>query len=340
MNLPDRLRSPEQRDAFYDEFLTRMKALPGVISIGGTSRLPLGSTGLTTSIDIDGRPRPNAEWPEVQFRRSVGDYFQTMGIPVIRGRVFTRDDHRTAPPVAVVNGALAARLFPGEDPVGKRVRMGTTQPWVTIVGVVGDVKHGALDEELQPEMYMNHMQGSLVSPYIALRTSSDAATMMEMVRAEALAIDRDLPVYRMQTMEAVKSESLAQRRFILMLVALFGLLALSLAAIGVYGVMSLLVSERTQEVGVRLALGAHPSQVLRMLVAQATRLAVIGVSLGVALSLAVMPLLRQQLYDVAPRDPLTMVAVPAVLVAVALLAALIPARRAMQVDPVRALRYE
>jgi putative ABC transport system permease protein len=340
MNLPDRLRTPEQRDAFYDEFLARMKALPGVVSVGGTSRLPLGSTGLTTSIDIEGRSRPSAEWPEVQFRRSVGDYFQTMAIPIVRGRAFTKDDHRTAPPVALVNQVLAARLFPGEDPVGKRVRMSATQPWIEIVGVVGDVKHGALDEELQPELYMNHMQGSIVSPYIALRTTADAATVMEMVRAEALAIDRDLPVYRMQTMEAVKSESLAQRRFVLMLVGAFGLLALSLAAIGVYGVMSLLVSERTQEVGVRLALGAHPSQVLKMLVAQATRLAVTGVSVGVVLSLALMPLLQNQLYSVQPRDPVTLAGVPVALVAVALIAALIPARRAMRVDPVKALRYE
>ena len=339
-NLPDRLRTPEQRDAFYTELLGRLRSLPGVTSVGATSRLPLGSTGLTTSIDIDGRPLPNADWPEVQFRRSVGDYFQTMGIPIARGRTFTPDDHRTAPPVAVINQVMAARLFPGEEAVGKRIRIGETQPWVTIIGVVGDVKHAALDEELQPEMYMNHMQGSIVSPYFALRTTTDAAAMMELVRAEAVAIDRDLPVYRMQTMESVRSESLAQRRFILVLVALFGALALTLAAIGVYGVMSLLVSERTQEVGVRLALGAHPSDVLKMLVAQATRLAVVGVSAGVALSLVVMPLLRAQLYAVEPRDPMTMAGVPAVLVAVALLAALIPARRAMRVDPVKALRYE
>jgi putative ABC transport system permease protein len=317
-----------------------MRALPGVVSIGGTSRLPLGSTGLTTSIDVDGQPRPIAEWPEVQFRRSVGDYFQTLGIPIVRGRTFTDDDHRTAPPVAVVNQVFAARLFPGDDPIGKRVRMGTTQPWVTIIGVVGDVKHAALDEDPQPEMYMNHMQGSLVSPYMAIRTSGDAAQMMELVRAEALAIDRDLPVYRMQTMEAVRSASLAQKRFVLVLVGLFGVLALTLAALGVYGVMSLLVSERTQEVGVRLALGAQPRQVLELLVAQATRLALVGVGAGVLLSLAVMPLLRNQLYAIQPRDPVTLAGVPAVLIAVALLAALIPARRAMRVDPVKALRYE
>ena len=164
--------------------------------------------------------------------------------------------------------------------------------------------------------------------------------MMEMVRAEALAIDRDLPVYRMQTMEMVRSASLAQRRFILALVGLFGVLALTLAAIGVYGVMSLLVSERTQEVGVRLALGAHPSQMLKMLVGQAARLAVIGVTVGVLLSLAIMPLLQAQLFAVQPRDPMTMAGVPAALIVVALLAALVPARRAMRVDPVKALRYE
>lgn len=339
-NLPDRLATPEQRDVFYTELLARLRALPGVTSVGATSRLPLGSTGLTTTIDIDGRPLPHADWPEVQFRRSVGDYFQTMGIPLVRGRTFSVDDHRTAPPVAVINQVMATRLFPGEEPVGQRIRMGAAQPWVTIIGVVGDVKHGALDEELQPELYMNHMQGSIVSPYFALRTTTDAAAMMEMVRAEALAIDRDLPVYRMQTMESVRSESLAQRRFILVLVVLFGILALALAAIGVYGVMSLLVSERTQEVGVRLALGAQPSDVLKMLVAQATRLAVVGVSAGVALSLLLMPLLRNQLYAIEPRDPLTLAGVPAVLAAVALLAALIPARRAMRVDPVTALRYE
>jgi ABC-type antimicrobial peptide transport system permease subunit len=164
--------------------------------------------------------------------------------------------------------------------------------------------------------------------------------MVDLVRAAARAIDRDLPLYSIQPMEAVKADSVAQRRFILVLVAIFGVLALTLAAIGVYGVMSLLVSERTQEVGVRLALGAHPSHVVRMLVAQATRLALTGVAIGVALSFVLMPLLSNQLYAVRPRDPLTMAGVPAALIIVAMLAALIPARRAMRVDPVSALRYE
>ena len=340
MNLPSRITSQEQRIAFYREFLDRMKALPGVISVGGTSRLPLGSTGLTTSIAVEGRGTPVAEWPEVQFRRAVGDYFQTMGIPIIKGRMFNEGDTSSGLPVCIINQTMAAQFFPGEDPIGKQLRNSQTgTPW-TIIALVGDVKHGALDEESQPEMYASTYQGVMNSPYVVMRTSGNAADMIDVVRAEAQKIDRDLPIYSIQTMETVKSDSVAQRRFVLVLVGVFGVLALTLAAIGVYGVMSLLVSERTQEVGVRLALGAHPADVLRMLVGQATRLALIGVAAGVALSIAVMPLLSSQLYGVQPRDPMTLAGVPMALLIVAMLAALIPARRAMKVDPVQALRYE
>jgi predicted permease len=263
-----------------------------------------------------------------------------MGIPVIRGRMFTDTDRPDAPPVCIVNQALAAKLFPGEDPVGRQIRNSEKGlPW-TIIALVGNVKHAGLDEEPQPEMYASTYQGSMMSPFIVLRTQSEARDLIDVVRAEARAIDRDLPIYSLQTMESVKSDSLAQRRFILVLVGLFGLLALVLAAIGVYGVMSLLVSERTQEVGVRLALGAYPSQVLRMLVTQAIRLALIGIVAGVGLSLALMPLLTNQLYAVQPRDPLTLTGIPMTLLLVAITAALLPARRAMRVNPVEALRYE
>jgi len=340
MNLPDHVRTQDQRIAFYRDFLERMRALPGVVSIGGTSRLPLGSTGLTTAIAVEGSATPRAEWPEVQFRRAVGDYFQAMGIPMLKGRNFNDSDSPTSTPVCIVNRALAAKFFPGEDPVGRQIRNSATGPPWTIIGLVGDVKHSALDEEPQPEMYVSTMQGPMVSPYIVLRTTGDAASMVELVRAEARQIDKDLPIYRIQTMEAVRAESVAQRRFVLVLVGLFGMLALALAAIGVYGVMSLLVSERTQEVGVRLALGAQPVQVLRMLVGQALGLAVLGIAGGVAISLVLMPLLSNQLYAVQPRDPLTLAGVPTVLVVVAALAALVPARRAMRVNPVEALRYE
>jgi putative ABC transport system permease protein len=340
MNIPDRLRTQEERIAFYRDFLDRMKALPGVVSIGGTSRLPLGSTGLTTAIDVEGRPRPQAEWPEVQFRRIVGDYFQTMGIPFLKGRMFNERDAGSAPPVCIVNQALAAKFFPGEDPIGKQIRNSRTGPPWTIIGLIGDVVHSSLDEVPQPEMYVSTYQGPMFSPYLALRTSGNAADMIDLVRAEAQAIDKDLPFYRIQTMESVKADSVAQRRFVLVLVAIFGVLALVLAAIGIYGVMSLLVSERTQEVGVRLALGARPTEVLTMLVRQAMRFALWGVALGVGVAVLLMPLLKSQLYAVQPRDPLTLTGVPVLLTLVAILAALVPARRAMRVNPVEALRYE
>jgi predicted permease len=263
-----------------------------------------------------------------------------MGIPIIKGRTFNEGDTPTSTPICIINQTMAARLFQGEDPVGRQVRNSQSGPPWTIIALIGDVKHGALDEEPQPEMYVSTNQGAMNSPYVVMRTAGDAATMIDLVRAEARQIDRDLPIYSIQPMEAVKAASVAQRRFILVLVGLFGGLALALAAIGVYGVMSLLVSERTQEVGVRLALGAHPSQVVKMLVAQAARLALFGVAVGVGLSLVLMPLLAAQLYAVQPRDPLTLAGVPVVLVIIAVLAALVPARRAMRVDPVQALRYE
>jgi ABC-type antimicrobial peptide transport system permease subunit len=243
-------------------------------------------------------------------------------------------------PVCIVNQALAAKFFGGEDPIGKQIRNSQTGPPWTVIGLIGDVKHGSLDEVPQPEMYVSIFQGPMFSPYMVMRTTGNASDMIDVVRAEARQIDKDLPIYRIQTMEAVKSDSVAQRRFVLALVGLFGVLALTLAAIGVYGVMSLLVSERTQEVGVRLALGANPGQMLKMLVLQALRLALVGVGAGVAISLVLMPLLRNQLYAVQPRDPITLAGVPSVLLVVALLAALIPARRAMKVNPVDALRYE
>ncbi|MDP2052853.1 MAG: ABC transporter permease, partial [Acidobacteriota bacterium] len=342
MNLPPRLASSADRLAFYQEFFARMESLPGVVAVGGTTRVPLGSTSVTTTVQIDGRPVPIAELPEVQFRRAMHDYFEAMGIPIRRGRNFDPTDGATAPPVAVINETMAKRLFPGQDAVGQRVRTGAgaTGPWTTIVGVIGDIRHGGLEEEPQPEFYISYLQGPPVSPFIVLRTAGDPAALAETVRAEARLIDKDLPLYDMRTMSALRSEAVSTRRFILLIVGAFGALALGLAAIGVYGVMSLIVSERTREVGVRLALGAQPSELLGMIVGHAAKLAGIGVALGLAVSLPLAPLLDSQLYGIESFDPLTFAVVPATLLLIATLAAVVPARRAMRIDPLAALRID
>ena len=342
MNIPDRLTSANDRVAFYRDFFERMAALPGVVSVGGTTRVPLGSTSVTTTVQIDGRPVPVTEQPEVQFRRAMHDYFGAMGIPIIRGRSFGAEDGLLAPGVAVINETMARRLFPDQDPIGQRVRTGpnATGPWTTIIGVIGDIRHGGLEVVPEPEMYITYLQGPPVSPFIVLRTTGDPAAFAETVRAEARRIDKDLPLYDMRTMSTLRSESVATRRFILLLVVAFGVLALGLAAIGVYGVMSLVVSERTREVGVRLALGAEPSQLLRMIVMQAARLAAVGAAIGVVMALAVAPLLDSQLYGIGSTDPLTFISVPLVLLAIATLAALVPARKAMRIDPLAALRID
>ena len=342
MNIPQHLTNNTDRLAFYRTFFERMEALPGVVSVGGTTRVPLGSTSVSTTVQIEGRPVPIAELPEVQFRRAMHNYFETMGIPVRKGRTFNQDDTATAPPVAVINDTMARRLFPNEDPIGKHIRTGPNpgETWTTIVGVIGDIRHGGLEEVPQPEMYITYLQGPPVGPFIVLRTTGDPALMAETVRAEARRIDKNLPVYDLRTMSTLRAEAVSTRRFILLIVGAFGILALGLAAIGVYGVMSLIVSERTREVGVRLALGAQPSELLRMIVGQAAKLAGVGVVIGVIAAALIAPLLDSQLYGVRSFDPMTFVVVPITLLATAALAALVPARKAMRVDPLTALRID
>jgi putative ABC transport system permease protein len=342
MSLPPRLATNDDRLAFYSNFFARMEALPGVVSVGGTTRVPLGSTSVSTTVQRESNPVPVAELPEVQFRRAMHNYFQAMGIPIRRGRGFAPTDTATAPPVAIINETMANRLFRNQEPVGQHIRIGPTPsgPWMTIVGVVGDVRHGGLEEEPQPEMYINYLQGPPVSPFIVLRTAGDPALMAETVRAEMRDIDRTVPLYDMRTMSTLRSEAISTRRFVLLIVGAFGVLALGLAAIGVYGVMSLIVSERTREVGVRLALGAKPGQVLRMIVGRAATLGAAGIAIGLLAAFPVATLLQGQLYGIRSIDPATFVSVPAALLVISALAALVPARKAMRIDPVEALRLD
>lgn len=342
INLPTNLTSIDDRLAFYRDFFARIEALPGVVSVGGTTRVPLGSRSVAATLQRESVPVPLAELPEVQFQRAMHNYFQAMGIPIRRGRGFDQNDGPDAPPVAVINETMARKLFANMDPLGQRVRIGsaTNSPWMTIVGVIGDVRHSGLEQEPQPELYITYLQNPPVNPYIVLETTGDPALLAETVRAEVRRIDKNIPMYDLRTMSTLRSDAVSTRRFILLIVGAFGVLALGLAAVGVYGVMSLIVSERTREVGVRLALGAEPPQLLTMIVGQAAKFAAIGVTIGVVAALLLAPLLGSQLYGVESLDALTFISVPVALLLVASLAAVVPAWKAMRIDPLTALRTE
>jgi predicted permease len=337
--LPGSYRTPDQQRALYAALFARLEAIPGVTLTGGTTRLPLGSTNLTTKVDVEGHALPPGEWPEVEFRRAVHDYFGAMGIPLRRGRMFTAQDGPDAPPVAMINERMAQRLLPGEDPIGRRIRFGSTSsPWITIVGVVGDIRHSALETEPEAEIYTWYLQGPPVNPFIVVRSSVDAASLAPLVRAEVLAVDKNIAAYDIRPMDQVRAASVAQRRFVLLLAGAFGVLALMMSAVGVYGVMALVVNERRAEIGIRLALGASRGAVLRAVLGEGVRLACIGVLAGLLAAAIVVPFIASQLFGIRPFDPATLIGVPLMLVAIAALACLVPAARAMSIDPVEALR--
>ena len=339
LTVPRKYATPEQRTALYAQLFARLEALPGVVATGGTTRLPLGSTNVTTKVGIEGSDKPIGEWPEVEFRRAMHDYFETMGIPILRGRGFTPSDLPSAPPVVVINQTMARQLFGAEDPIGKRFRYGgPASPLISIVGVIGDVRHTGLEAPPAPEMYTYYLQNPPTNPFIVIRTTGDPSALASVVRGEVQAIDKTIAAYDIRPMEQVRSESVSQRRFVLLLVATFGALALLMAAVGVYGVMALIVTERTPEIGIRLALGAQPSAVLRLVVVQGVTLAAVGIAIGVVIALALTPLLTSQLFGIRPLDPPTILGVPTLLLFVAALACYLPARRAMTIDPVNALR--
>ncbi len=342
LNVPARFATAPARLAYYDDLFGRLAAIPGVVSAGGTTRLPLGSTSVSTRVAVAGHDLPASDLPEVEFRRLVADYFRAMGIPIVRGRDFTRDDGPGATPVCILNEAAAARLFPGEDAVDGRVQIGPspTAAWMTVVGVIGDIRHGSLEEAPKAELYIPSRQGPPTAPFVAVRTTGDPAALAGAVRRAIAAIDPLTPIYEMKPMTEVRRQSIAERRFLLTLVGLFGTLALALAALGVYGAMTVLVSERTTEVGVRLALGATPAQIVRLVLSRAGILAGTGVAIGLGLTIVGAPLMAHSLFGIAPRDLEALSITPAILLMAALVAAAVPARRAMHVDPIVTLRRE
>ncbi|MGE3507771.1 MAG: ADOP family duplicated permease [Vicinamibacterales bacterium] len=338
MNLPDRLKTPDERRAFYRELFDRLAQLPGVVAVGGTTRLPLGSTSVTTRLEIQGRPVPEVERPEVEFRRALHRYFEAMQIPIRRGHGFDANAGPESPPVAIVNETLAGRLFAGEEVLGRRIRTGPSSPWMEIVGVIGDVRHVGLEQAPAPELYVSYLQNPPVAPFLVMRTTGDPAALMDVVRLQARQLDPDLPLYDMRTMADVRSAAVAERRFILWVVGLFGIIALMLAAVGIDGLMAVWVHDRMLEMSVRLALGAEPHRLWRMVVLQSARVTAVGLAGGLLLTWLATPFLRGQLYGVGPADPGIIVGTVVLFLLVATTAALIPARRAAHAEPGHALR--
>jgi len=331
--------------AFIETLRQRLALLPGVRSVGATRLLPLTGTIGDWSITIDGRPRAQGENPNGDWQVVTPGYFETMGMRLVRGRFFAETDDADAPITAVINETMANRYWPGDDAIGKRYHLGTNpRPWITVVGIVGQVRHNALTESARAEMYVPHGQWSAAGAGVpramtfVVRTDASPLAVLPYVRETVRSMDPSLPLADVRTLEDVARSALAQARFTTTLLALFATLALALAAIGIYGVVALVVTRRQQEIGVRMALGARPAVILGMILRRGMALAGAGMVVGIVAAALVTGVVSSMLYGVTRFDPMTFAVVPLLLAGVALLACLIPARRAARLDPVEALR--
>jgi predicted permease len=336
----------EQTDAFYRELLDRVRQLPGVDAAGAVTGLPLTSSGASGTTTIDTRAVPEKDTtPEADQRPVMPGYFEAMGIPLLHGRYFDRRDTATAAPVAIVDEALANAYWPHRDPIGQRIKDGLAPsklPWRTVVGVVRHVRYRTLESPSRVEFYWPYAQSSYdVGPLsLAIHTAADPRLLANAVQKEVAALDPDQPVYSIRTMHELMSESVARRRLSMFLLAIFGGVALLLAAVGIYGVMSYSVSQRAHEMGIRMALGARGANILWLVLSQSLWLTGAGLLIGLAGSLLLTRLLSTLLFDVKATDPLTYLLVALFLATVAQLASFLPAWRAATIDPVTALRQE
>ena len=341
ISLPEAKYPDPQKAAFFAQLLERVRSLPGVASAGAIGHLPLSGDLESYNLEVESRsPLPN-EYANPDCHVVEPGYFEAMKIPLVRGRYFDERDGAQSPHVLIINEVVARNVFPNENPIGKRLQMGFNGFTGAIVGVVGNTKDRTLDSEASEEVYTPYSQ----APYwnkmaLTIRTTSAPLALARPVHELVLAIDKDQPVSKVRTMDEVAEASVAASRFRTLLLGLFGLAALLLAGLGIYGVMSYSVSQRTREIGIRMALGAERSEVIKLVLRHALVLTLAGLGTGLAGALGLTHLLSSMLYDVRPTDPLTFVGVTGVLATCALLATYIPARRAAKVHPMEALRYE
>ncbi len=335
---------PPVRTTFCDDVQREVGALPGVTSVAAISHLPLSGANAGRGFTIEGRAAASAtDLPSASYRLTCPGYFKTLGIPIVKGRDFTPADSITAAGAVIINETAASRYWPNQDPVGQRLKIGppaSENPWMTVVGVTKDVRHFGLDADARREMFRPYSQAAWPTMTITVKTAIEPLAIAGSVRSALARIDPDQPVSRIRTMDQVIEESVGSRRFPMLLLALFSTVALVLAAIGVYGVVSYVVSQRTREIGIRMALGARAGEVIRLVLQRSLVPIGAGIVAGVAGSLAASRLLTALLYRVEPGDPVVLGAIVMLLGASAVAACLIPARRAASVDPLVVLRDE
>lgn len=332
---------PSKSSTFVAELLDRVRNLPGVQAAGAVSALPLNPVGIDYDMPvvIEGKPRPKpGQEPQADLRIATAGYFRTMSIPLLGGRDFTEFDDANGTPVMIVNDTMSRRFFPGENPIGRRVLLyGRPRE---IIGVVGSVRHRGFNEGARPEMILPHRQFQLGGMTLAVRSTVHPTALATSIKKQVLAMDPAQTIYRNRTMEEFISESMARSSFTTLLLGSFAALAMILALVGIYGVMSYSVTRRTHEIGVRMALGANRRNVIRMVVYEGMGLASVGVMTGLAGAAALTRLLETLLFGVTRTDPATFIFAAVVLLSAALAAIYLPARRATQVDPMEALRQE
>jgi len=334
-----------KRTAFFDQALDRLAHLPGVDSAGFTTWVPLTNRGGSSGLTIEGRPDPGpGNVLDANTRVVSKDYFRAMGVTLKTGRLFDGTERADTLPVVIINETMARQLWPGENPIGRRFKNGTfssTAPWTTVIGIVGDMHQMGLDVPAKAERYYPYAQFEHFQPrYLVVRTTAAPTQMAAAIRDQIWAVDKDQPVADVMPMQAIVDEELSPREIQATLLGSFAAIALILASLGIYAVLSYAVAQRTREIGVRMALGAQPRDVLRLVIGRGLGLTLLGIGAGLAGAFALTRVLQNLLYGVSATDPMTFTAVAALLAGVALLACYIPARRAMRVDPMVALRYE
>ncbi len=345
VELPDaKYHAAQQQQNFQQQLLQRLTTIPGVQSAATVDNVPFGVNAFNTSFMIEGRPVPAVtERPRAFYRVISPNYFRTMGIPFRRGNEFTDRDSAEMPGVAIINETATRKYWPGEDPIGRKIKRGRPEsknPWVTIVGIAGSASQLSLREESQPEIYVPFLQNTTPNFSLVVRTASDPKTITGAIRKEVWATDKDLPVSNMKLMDELISNSTAQPRFYVILLTVFAALALILAAVGVYGVMAYSVTLRTRDIGIRMAVGAQPMDIFKHVIGHALMLASIGLVIGLVLAGTSTLVMKSLLFGISTADPLTLIVTALILLAVALLASYLPARKATKVDPMVALRYE